>query len=213
VILPNFRFWYHRAMQTLSDAIAAALREVERGLAIRRAEGGLALAPQRVQLNFHFALDGGVAHASPTGPHSVSIEIGAGTALAATPTLASAMVNAVSRVPAAAVIESADGLAAVFGAPGFDSSARATVFRETLEGMSDEEARAVMVALQTPLAEIPEESRRRAVHILRGVILSGPAKQLERGAAVLRNALAGRPLLEVLRHVEATWKTQDDWLG
>lgn len=197
-------------MQMLSDAIAAALREVERGLASRRAEGGLAFAPQRVQLNFHFALEGGAVHASATGPHSVSIELGGG---GAPPTLASAMVGAVNRLPTAAAVESADGLAAVFGAPGFDSSARATVFRETLAGMSDAEARAVMAALQTPLAEISEEAQRRAVHILRGVILSGPAKQLERGAVVLRNALAGRPLAEVLRHVEVTWKTQDDWLG
>lgn len=195
-------------MQPLSDAIAAALREVDRALATRRAEGALPLAPQRLQLTFNFALDGDAAHVSTTGPHSLTLELGVGAA-SPIPTTPPVLPAAVAGEPPAP----AGGLAAVFGAPGFDSSARATVFRETLEGMSDAEARAVMAALTTPLAEIRDERRRQAVHILRGVILSGPAKQLERGAAVLREVLAAQPLAEVLREAAATWRSQEDWLG
>lgn len=103
-------------------------------------------------------------------------------------------------------------LAQVFGAPGFDSSARATVFRETLAGMTPAEAGAVMAALTMPLAGIADERTRQAVHILRGVILSGPAKQVERGAAALRDVLARHSLDDILRVVEAEWKTQDAWL-
>ena len=199
-------------MQQLNEAIAAVLREVQRGSAAAQEASRLALLPERVRLTLNFSLDAGRPPcAQAEGPHSVTLEFIVGTAgdWKSMP-LPDGDISSVPSVTEENKLVPA--LARVFGEPGFDSSARATVFRETLEGMSDAQAQEVLAALTSPLADIPEEPTCRAVHILRGVILSGPTKQIERGALVLRSAISGRALGEVLREVAATWKTQDDWL-
>jgi hypothetical protein len=195
-------------MQPLNEAIAAVLREVSRGCAADRSP----LKPERVRLTLNFALEAGrPPRADAAGPHSVTVEFAVGAAgewqPVASPT------QAPPAEPAAAPHELVPLLAQVFGVPGFDSSARATVFRETLAGMTPVEVEAVMAALTTPLAGIADERRRQAVHILRGVIHSGPTKQVERGAELLRRVFANHPLAEVMRVVESEWKTQDAWLG
>jgi len=193
-------------MQPLNEAIAAVLKEVNRGCAA----AGVPAQPERVRLTLNFALEAGqTPRAQADGPHSVTVEFALNDAPAGNPAPAAA-------VPIAATAESggmAPALSQVFGVPGFDSSARATVFRETLAGMTPAEVEAVMAALTTPLAGIADERRRHAVHILRGVIHSGPTKQVERGAEALRRMFASHPLAEVMRVVEAEWKTQDAWLG
>lgn len=195
-------------MQPLNEAIAAVLREVNQGCAA----GHPPLKPERVRLTLNFALVSGQAPlVDAAGPHSVTVEFAMGTAgqseSSPPPT------EAVPAAPAATPHEIVPALAQLFGAPGFDSSARATVFRETLAGMTPAEIEAVMAALTTPLAGITDERCRRAVHILRGVIHSGPTKQVERGAEALRRMFGSHPLAEVMRVVEAEWKTQDAWLG
>lgn len=195
-------------MQPLNEAIAAVLREVNQGCAAGRPP----LKPERVRLTLNFVIAAGQPpRADAAGPHSVTVEFAVGTAGQGQSSPPPA--EAVPVAPAATPHEIVPALAQLFGPPGFDSSARATVFRETLAGMTPAEVEAVMAALTTPLAGITDERRRRAVHILRGVIHSGPTKQVERGAAALRGMFASHPLAEVMRVVEAEWKTQDDWLG
>lgn len=194
-------------MQPLNEAIAAVLKEVNRGCAA----AGVPAPPERVRLTLNFALDPGqLPRADAAGPHSVTVEFAVGAAgqwQPVTPPTGTALA-----APAAVPNEIAPALAQLFGVPGFDSSARATVLRETLAGMTPAEVEAVMAALTTPLAGITDERRRQAVHILRGVIHSGPTKQVERGAELLRRVFANHPLAEVMHVVEAEWKTQDAWL-
>jgi hypothetical protein len=104
-------------------------------------------------------------------------------------------------------------LAQVFGVPGFDSSARATVFRETLAGKSHDEVLAVLATLRPEATAPLDDATRRASHVLRGIIQSGPTKNVGQGARALVELLTQHPLAEVLCVAETTWKTHDDWLG
>lgn len=189
-------------MKPLNEAIAAVLREVSQGCAADRST----LKPERVRVTLNFALTAGQPpYADAAGPHSVTAEFVLGAA-GQEPIFLPAE-------PKKNLHECTSLLAQIFGAPGFDSSARATVFRETLAGLTPKEIEAVMATLTTPLNGIMDERQRQVVHILRGVIHSGPTKQMERGAELLRRVFANHPLAEVMQNVEADWKTQDAWLG
>ena len=133
-------------MQQLNEAIAAVLREVQRGSAAAQEASRLALLPERVRLTLNFSLDAGRPPcAQAEGPHSVTLEFIVGTAgdWKSMP-LPDGDISSVPSVTEENKLVPA--LARVFGEPGFDSSARATVFRETLEGMSDAQAQAVIKA-------------------------------------------------------------------
>lgn len=193
-------------MQPLNEAIAAVLHEVSRGCAANRPS----LKPERIRVTLNFTMEPGQppqAHAN--GPHSVTVELDLQEIPANGPT---ATATLPSRTGPANPVGVVPALSQVFGAPGFDSSARATVFRETFADRTPGEAAAIVAGLTTPLASLTDERTRQAVHILRGVILSGPAKQVERGAEILRQVFFECPLTAVMQTVESTWKTQDDWL-
>lgn len=198
-------------MQQLNEAIATVLREVERGFAARRAAGGVPMAPERIRLTLNFTLDATAqhAHAQPDAPHSVTVEFKVGEWGQLQPVAA----------PTAPVAKPADAggivpvLTQVFGAPGFDSSARATVFRETLEGKSHDEVLAVLATLRPEATAPLDDATRMASHVLRGLIQSGPMKNVGQGAKLLVELLTQHPLAEVLRVAGTTWKTHDDWLG
>lgn len=198
------------AMQPLNEAIATVLREVERGFVSRRNAGGTTLAVERIRITLNFALeDGGqMAHAEPEGRHSVTVEFKVGEA----GTLLPVREGAAPKGPAPAEGEIIPTLSQVFGAPGFDSSARATVFRETFAERSHEQACAVVAALGSGAPLAGEEAVKFAAQMLRGIIQSGPTKTAARGAELLQAVLSRHPLPEVLRVVEVVWKTQDDWL-
>ncbi len=198
-------------MQELNEAIAMVLREVERGFAARRATGGLPISPERIRLTLNFTLDAakGSVRTEPHGPHSVTVEFKVGEAGQWQPVAAPAV--PVASLPAVNGI--IPTLTKVFGAPGFDSSARATVFRETLAERSHEEVVAVLVALRPTATPPTDEGLRRASQVLRGIIQSGPTKNVAQGAETLIALLVEHPLAEVLRVAETTWKTHDDWLG
>jgi hypothetical protein len=104
-------------------------------------------------------------------------------------------------------------LTQIFGAPGFDSSARATVFREALDGKSHDEVLAVLASLRPEATASLDDATRQASHVLRGIIQSGPLKNVGQGAHLLIGLMTQHPLPEVLRIAETTWKTHDDWLG
>lgn len=205
---------YSEVVQPLRHAITAALREVESGIAHQRQQGKLPLVPERVHLSLNFTLDeaGTQALVSAGGPHSVTIEFKAGERLAGTAALAASTDEAAQARPAGAQDEIVSALSQVFGAPGFDSSARATVFREALEGLSREQALAALAAAAASSSASHSEPMRTVAHRLRGVIQSGPSKTLERGGGILRDVLTRHSFEEVLRVAETEWKTQEKWL-
>lgn len=201
-------------MQSLSHAIATALREVESGIAHQRTQGKLPVVPERIHLSLNFTLDeaGTQAVASAEGPHSVTIEFKAGERLAVAAESAASPDEAAHARTTGEKDRIIRALSQVFGAPGFDSSARATVFREALEGFSRKQALAALSAVTaSPSASHPEPMR-AAAHRLRGVIQSGPGKALDRGANTLREVLTSHPMELVLLVAETEWKTQEKWL-
>lgn len=200
-------------MPTLSHAINTALRELESGLAVQREQASLPLIPERIQLTLTFALDAdGTTNTSPGGPHSVTVEFKTGNrSPGAAGSPAPPSVSAALPVTDAAG-EIVSTLSQVFGTPGFDSSARATVFREALDGMSRKQALAVLAAVTSSPSASTDDATRMTAHLLRGVIQSGPTKELDRGVSTLRKVLARHSLAEVLRAVEGGWKTQEAWL-
>lgn len=198
-------------MQPLNEAIATVLREVERGLAAQRAMGGLPLVPEHIRLTLNFALEatGPTVPAESAGPHAVTLEFRVGEAGQLPP--APSLAPPVTRLPVETGIVPV--LTQLFGAPGFDSSARATVFRETLEGRSHEEALVALAALGSAATPPKDHETRRISQVLRGIIHSGPTKNVAQGAALLATLMSDYPLAEVLRVAETQWKTHDDWLG
>jgi hypothetical protein len=101
-------------------------------------------------------------------------------------------------------------LSEVFGAPGFDSSARASVFRDVLEELSPELQHRVLVTLESP-ADSGEEATlseaRRRISRLAG---SGPSGA-GRGPALLRE-LAERESVQTLVLLAAIhWRTPSEW--
>lgn len=198
------------AVQLLNEAIATVLGEVERGFVSRRNAGGTGLAVERIRITMNFSLEdeGQIAHAEPEGRHSVTVEFKVGEAGALLPVVE----RAAPKVQAPAEGEIIPTLSQVFGAPGFDSSARATVFRETFAERSHEQACAAVAGLGSASSVVSDEAVRFASQMLRGIIQSGPAKTPARGAELLQSVLSRHPLNEVLRVVQVIWKTQDDWM-
>ncbi|KAB2661935.1 MAG: hypothetical protein DVB31_11825 [Verrucomicrobia bacterium] len=101
-------------------------------------------------------------------------------------------------------------LSGVFGAPGFDSSARATVFREALDPLDGAGVRRLMETLgdREPTGDRAADHAR---HLVRRVIASGPGT-VEDGVAALRGLFAIHDAGELLGLIEDRWRTQDDWL-
>lgn len=104
-------------------------------------------------------------------------------------------------------------LCGLFGAPGFDSSARACVFREALEGLSDADVAAVIARLAGPREGEVAAELERARELLSRVVRSGPAQSFRRGAEILTALFALAPVAAVLRLVEERWETQRDWMN
>ena len=198
-------------MQPLNDAIATVLREVERGFAARRTAGGLPLTPERIRLTFNFTLNASsqTAHADPGGPHSVTVEFKVGEAGQWQAVAPVAEVAAKAPAPSGIV----PVLTQIFGAPGFESSARATVFGETLTGQSHEAVMGAVVALRPDATPITDAAIKQMSQILRGIIQSGPTKNVAQGAELLIGLFTEHALMQVLRVAETTWKTHEDWLG
>lgn len=118
--------------------------------------------------------------------------------------------------PAPAVTETVfQALCGLFGAPGFDSSARACVFREALDGLSDADVAAVITRLAGPREGegkvAPELERAR--ELLSRVVRSGPAQSFRRGGEILTTLFALAPVAAVLRLVEERWETQREWMN
>jgi hypothetical protein len=200
------------AMQPLHHAIAVALQEAARGVAAARPlPPGLGqVTPDHLRVTLNFALDENGAHAmAAAGPHSLSLDF----------KLTPASEGETAPVPAASPggVDTASDiygtLQQVFGTPGFDSSARATVFREALGEVTLEQARAAVARLRPGVPPTADSATQRAGNILRGICHSGPLKNAARGGQLLAALLERYPLPVVLGVAETEWKTQDSWLG
>ena len=100
-------------------------------------------------------------------------------------------------------------LSEVFGAPGFDSSARATVFREALEQLSEEQRRRVLVSLGSMPSPGEEAIVSQARHLIQRLAASGPAGS-EHGPAKLRHLASMGSVRELIQLAER-WRTQSEW--
>lgn len=108
----------------------------------------------------------------------------------------------------------ASELAAVLGKPGFDSAARAMVFREVASDLSDAEMRAILHSLQEVPVPLGESHARlkQARHKMGGVLRTGPMKPASQGASVLLRVLGRTSLQSIVRLIEERWKSQEFWL-
>jgi hypothetical protein len=107
-------------------------------------------------------------------------------------------------------------LAAIFGPPGFDSAARASVFCEIIENLKPSQLEALLAAFTEDSSEVPlhrppdadvATARTRIARLLK----LGPAGFPAGLASLLR--LLNRPGGEaVVRTLREHWKTQSDWI-
>jgi hypothetical protein len=103
-------------------------------------------------------------------------------------------------------------LTAALGAPGFDSSARATVLCDALEALDESQRSVVLESLDgTPRKDI-DPAVKQARHRLASVLRSGPLHSVPKGGNVLRQVLSAHPPGQVLAFIRRTWKTQEQWM-
>ena len=200
--LPNQR-------QDSAPALAAVIAAVRRDIAAALKDQtplpeGVRLQADRVVLSLRVAITDGrlvviEAGREPRQTHTINVEFSVGRQ---------------DSDPTAILGASAEGvvntLMEVFGVPSFDSSARATVFRETIGGISEAQVGTLMESLAAgPSAEVPGELKSARL-MIRRLLEKGPAG-LQGGARVLREILRQHPLATMLRIIEETWKTPEAW--
>lgn len=92
----------------------------------------------------------------------------------------------------------------VFGRPGFDSAARATVFAEVAEGLGAARCLQVVAAVEQG-ATCDDRDQERARHLLQRLLERGPAG-VTAGAGLLRQVLARHSLEQVLEILARRWR-------
>ena len=146
-----------------------------------------------------------------TGPHQVTVEFtlgGHSQATGSKPVPPEAKATALPTVDLEALATSLSG---IFGAPGFDSSARATVFRENLTELAPEEATALMATLggPPPSNESPAAGKARLrIKRLATLVSTDPETALKS----LAQCASHFPVKEIIDLAAKRWKTQDDWI-
>lgn len=178
-----------------------------------------------VQLSFKVARCGPATsepavQAAPAGRHLLTLEIRPeflkppSASVPHPPAPSDSSVRSVASVPldGSEAQQTVQALGQVFGVPGFDSSARATVFREALDGLSPEQARAAVDSLGDETAVPADGAAKRARHLIRNVIRSGPLRSFEQGAAILAKLFRQYSVESIVRLVHAKWKTQEEWI-
>jgi hypothetical protein len=92
----------------------------------------------------------------------------------------------------------------VFGPPGFDSAARATVFRESAMELGPDSLQVVLTALMEG-RRLEESGLERARHALQRLLERGPSG-VKSGAGILRDAFSSHPFDPLLTLVEDRWR-------
>ncbi len=213
-------------MESLKDVIVALRREIEEALkAGQPLPEGARLQAERVVATIHFGVDSASGPASfvlrtenraADHPHSVTIEfklLSASQSLDERAPNATTIVSHESRIQLdeAAAEEITRQLVHLFGAPGFDSAARATVFREALENLSEADARTFVQLLRGISTNGHNDAAKRALSLVRRVCQSGPGG-FEKGKALLSTLFQKFSVQTVVDHVRRVWKTQEEWI-
>lgn len=147
--------------------------------------------------------------------HAVTIQLAAAAAPSTTP---------ISRADTAALAEPPQEpghsliglLTRLFGPPGFDNAARASVFREIVEELSSEQLASLLEILRKDRTEIPLEKHpdsaiaKARTRLLR-LIRLGPAG-LNGGIDALLEVFDQQHASVVLETIRAQWKTQEAWI-
>jgi len=196
---------------TLGKVIATVRREIAAALDARTPlPAGVRLEAERVVLSLRVAItDGelvGVVEAGQNSAetHTITIEFAVGRD-------GERLEGAVGglQIEAATAEGMVNALMEVFGVPSFDSSARATVFRETVGGIPEEQARLLIASVGSASEEVAAELKTRWRMITR-LLQKGPAG-VERSGHVLQRIFSQHPLAPVLQIIEETWKTPEAW--
>lgn len=99
----------------------------------------------------------------------------------------------------------------VFGPPGFDSSARATVFLEALAELSEDQIHSVLTSLRGEAAAELDEVSRKARHLISNVIRSGPLRSVEDAGLFLAQIFVRHPVEPLRQLIATTWRSQYEW--
>lgn len=161
--------------------------------------------------------DGQAVEHTPPSLHTLTIEFRlASAARAPGQTSGQPEREALAQKPANSVSPSPDpvveSLTAIFGVPGFDSSARATVFREALTGISDDQARAIADSLRGMPTPGITPAAARARSLVERLVVSAPAGP-PRGREVLAEVFHRHSVQSLLGFIRERWKTQEEWLN
>lgn len=218
-------------MQTLTQIIAALQAELSSALPHNLSlPGGIQMQPDRVVVALQFetreAQDGQVAFlwTTPQGKangtadksmHTLSLEFralsGANGMGMSWPQAQDPAATPLRRQSSTKEDKIKEALSLILGAPGFDSSARATVFREAFDDLSAEQAESVIESISGAAPE-NDPAAKRARGLLLKLLKSAPLEDLEQAKVILADVLVQNPLDSVLSLVFREWKTQQDWL-
>ena len=102
-------------------------------------------------------------------------------------------------------------LSALFGPPGFDSSARATVFREVFRELTAPQIEALLASFSAGTIQEEDATLLNARHRLNGVLRSGPLRSVERGGAIIAEMFRCQAPERILVLIAERWKTQGEW--
>ena len=196
---------------TLGEVIATVRREIAAALDAKTAlPAGVRLEADRVVLSLRVALTDGSLEVAEAGQnsaetHTITIEFGIRDGERVEQKGAAVK----PQIEAATAEGMVNALMEVFGVPSFDSSARATVFRETVGGIGEEQARLLIASVGSSSEEVAAELKTRWRMITR-LLEKGPAG-VERSGHVLQRIFSQHPLAPVLKIIEETWKTPEAW--
>lgn len=219
------------SMHSFKDVYAAISKEVQAALNEKNSTPGSGgFQAERVVISLAMAVhsrgtDGslellfsvpGPGEQAPAPLHTVTIEFARGLSGNHVPGRAAIENGVLPSNDSFAMADAEDlqkSLALIFGEPGFDSSARATVFREALADLSEDEIHTVLNSLGVASLPAASESVQRARHRVLRILQSGPGKSSRAGAEILPKIFAHHPAEQILQLIKDRWKTQDDWLG
>ena len=226
------------SMPSINQVIGALRREIDAALDENAApDSRIRLEPERIVLSLEFSMieqrsadgfmelsfDVAEAAASPEKrkAHSLTFEfkpvspLPSKGAIKSTPAQRKPNVTQPKRpqLDPAEQAEVVQSLSSVFGVPGFDSSARATVFCEVFAALSEAQVAKLIRSFSRGSIPDNDEVLRNARHRLSGVFRSGPLRSIERGPEILAEVLGRSALEALLLLIKVKWKTQADWLG
>lgn len=101
-------------------------------------------------------------------------------------------------------------LSQVFGPPGFDSSARATVLREAFEGLSGAEIETLIQTFAGSKVELSSAAKRSAALVDR--VCKTSSSSPAQAKKILANVFREHSPIAVLSLISSLWKTQEAWI-